>query len=100
LYTLAYNSRYFVTQSEVQIKKNKKGPRIANTLDVMIIIKNIGIIFEYKMNSKSANESLNKIFERQYYTKFDEPDYEHIANTFPKRFMLVWHLIQRRRKFL
>jgi hypothetical protein len=46
---------------------------------VVIIIKNIGTIFEYKMKSKSANEALKQIFERQYYTKFDEPDYEHIS---------------------
>ncbi|XP_064212167.1 uncharacterized protein LOC135265839 [Tribolium castaneum] len=79
LYTLAYNSRYFETHSEVQIKKKRKGPGIANTLDVVIISKNVGIIFEYKMNSKSANEALQQIFEKQYYTKFDEPDYKHIS---------------------
>jgi hypothetical protein len=50
LYTLAYNSRYFVTHSEVQIKKNRKSPGIANTLDMVIIFKKIGIIFEYKVD--------------------------------------------------
>ncbi|XP_064211232.1 uncharacterized protein LOC135265507 isoform X1 [Tribolium castaneum] len=79
LYTLVYNSRYFETHSEVQIKKKRKGPGIANTLDMVIISKNVGIIFEYKMNSKSANEALQQIFEKQYYTKFDEPDYKHIS---------------------
>ncbi|XP_064213933.1 uncharacterized protein LOC103315116 isoform X2 [Tribolium castaneum] len=79
LYTLTYNSRYFETHSEVQIKKKRKGPGIANTLDVVIISKNVGIIFEYKMYSKSANEALQQIFEKQYYTKFDEPDYKHIS---------------------
>ncbi|XP_064213907.1 uncharacterized protein LOC107399196 isoform X3 [Tribolium castaneum] len=79
LYTLTYNSRYFETHSEVQIKKKRKGPGIANTLDMVIISKNVGIIFEYKMNSKSANEALQQIFEKQYYTKFDEPDYKHIS---------------------
>ncbi|XP_064215048.1 uncharacterized protein LOC135267138 isoform X2 [Tribolium castaneum] len=79
LYTLVYNSRYFETHSEVQIKKKRKRPGIANTLDVVIISKNVGIIFEYKMYSKSANEALQQIFEKQYYTKFDEPDYKHIS---------------------
>ncbi|XP_064213475.1 uncharacterized protein LOC103314479 isoform X1 [Tribolium castaneum] len=79
LYTLVYDSRYFETHSEVQIKKKRKGPGIANTLDVVIISKYVGIIFEYKMNSKSANEALQQIFEKQYYTKFDEPDYKHIS---------------------
>ncbi|XP_064213011.1 uncharacterized protein LOC135266361 isoform X2 [Tribolium castaneum] len=79
LYTLVYNSRYFESHSEVQIKKKRKGPGIANTLDMVIISKNVGIIFEYKMNSKSANEALQQIFEKQYYTKFDEPDYKHIS---------------------
>jgi hypothetical protein len=31
------------------------------------------------MNSKSANEALKQIFERQYYTKFDELGYERIS---------------------
>jgi hypothetical protein len=31
------------------------------------------------MKSKPANEALKQFFERQYYTKFDEPDYEHIS---------------------
>ncbi|XP_064214632.1 uncharacterized protein LOC103313337 isoform X1 [Tribolium castaneum] len=79
LYTLAYNSKYFEIHSEVQIKKKRKGPGIANTLDMVIISKNVGIIFEYKMNSKSANEALQQIFDKQYYTKFDEPDYKHIS---------------------
>lgn len=79
LYTLVYNSRYFETHSEVQIKKKRKGPGIANTLDMVIISKNVGIIFEYKMNSMSANKALQQIFEKQYHTKFDEPDYAHIS---------------------
>ncbi|XP_064214473.1 uncharacterized protein LOC100141658 isoform X2 [Tribolium castaneum] len=79
LYTLVYDSRYFEIRSEVQIKKKRKGPGIANTLDMVITSKDVGIIFEYKMNSKSADEALKQIFKKEYYTIFDEPDYKYIS---------------------
>ncbi|RZC33797.1 uncharacterized protein BDFB_011247, partial [Asbolus verrucosus] len=79
LYTLVYNSRYFVTRSEVQIKKIRKSLGMANTLDMVIIFKKVGIIFEYKLDSKSSQEALKQIFESRYHTKFDEPEYGHIS---------------------
>lgn len=79
LYTLVYNSRCFITHSEVQIRKIRMGPGKANTLDMVIIFKEIGIIFEYKLDSKSALEALKQIFESRYHTKFDEPDYRHVS---------------------
>jgi hypothetical protein len=37
-FTLAYNSRYFATHSEIQIKKNKKRAGKAPALDIVIIM--------------------------------------------------------------
>ncbi|RZC42582.1 hypothetical protein BDFB_013981, partial [Asbolus verrucosus] len=54
LFTLTYNSRYFVPHSEMQIKKTKKGSGIAPTLDMIIyaslvlnmVKKNVSIKYE------------------------------------------------------